>query len=149
MAINKSDLYSSLWASCDELRGFKVYLSPMIDCSDGLVINDIQWTRIVELDLVPHPRLGRPEIIRMDYGMVDGSIRMRVRSGCGRWLHAASLERGRFAGSQPQRRTVPVMAQRSAGLVRCGKRKTGTRVSPSGSANKEMIGKTEHDGQDT
>ena len=42
--------------------------------------NDIQWTRIVELDLVPHPRLGRPEIIRMDYGMQDGSIRMRVRA---------------------------------------------------------------------
>mgnify|MGYP000904673605 CR=1 FL=1 len=42
--------------------------------------SDIQWTRIVELDLVPHPRLARPEIIRMDYGMVDGSIRMRVRA---------------------------------------------------------------------
>lgn len=46
------------------------------ECSD----NDIQWTRIVELDLVPHPRLARPEIIRMDYGMTDGSIRMRVRA---------------------------------------------------------------------
>ncbi len=42
--------------------------------------NDIQWTRIVELDLVPHPRLSRPEIIRMDYGMKDGSIRMCVRA---------------------------------------------------------------------
>ena len=42
--------------------------------------NDIQWTRIVELDFVPHPRLSRPEIIRMDYGMRDGSIRMRVRA---------------------------------------------------------------------
>lgn len=42
--------------------------------------NDIQWTRIVELDLVPHPRLARPEIIKMDYGMIDGSIRMRVRA---------------------------------------------------------------------
>lgn len=42
--------------------------------------NDIQWTRIVELDLVPHPRLGRPEIIQMDYGMQDGSIRMRLRA---------------------------------------------------------------------
>lgn len=41
---------------------------------------DIQWTRIVELDLVPHPRLSRPEIIRMDYGIKDGSIRMRVRA---------------------------------------------------------------------
>lgn len=42
--------------------------------------NDIQWTRIVELDFVPHPRLARPEIVRMDYGMKDGSIRMRVRA---------------------------------------------------------------------
>lgn len=42
--------------------------------------NDIQWTRIVELDFVPHPRLERPEIIKMDYGMQDGAIRMRVRA---------------------------------------------------------------------
>ena len=42
--------------------------------------NDIQWTRIVELNLVPHPRLNRPEIIRMDYGMTRGSIRLRVRA---------------------------------------------------------------------
>lgn len=41
---------------------------------------DIQWTRIVELDFVPHPRLERPEIIKMDYAMTDGSIRMRVRA---------------------------------------------------------------------
>jgi len=42
--------------------------------------NDIQWTRIVELDFVPHPRLEHPEIIKMDYGMTEGSIRMRVRA---------------------------------------------------------------------
>ncbi len=42
--------------------------------------NDIQWARIVEMDFVPHPRLERPEIIRMDYGMEGGSIRMRVRA---------------------------------------------------------------------
>jgi len=42
--------------------------------------NDIQWTRIVELDFVPHPRVERPEIIKMDYGMTDGSIRIRVRA---------------------------------------------------------------------
>nr|WP_259374438.1 WYL domain-containing protein [Calidifontimicrobium sp. SYSU G02091] len=42
--------------------------------------HDIQWTRIVELEFVPHPRLEHPEIIRMDYGMTDGSIRMRVRA---------------------------------------------------------------------
>ena len=42
--------------------------------------NDIQWMRIVELDFVPHPRLERPEIIKMDYEMIDGSIRMCVRA---------------------------------------------------------------------
>ena len=42
--------------------------------------NDIQWTRIVELDFVPHPSVERPDIIKMDYGMTDGSIRMRVRA---------------------------------------------------------------------
>lgn len=29
--------------------------------------NDIQWTRIVELDFVPHPSVERPDIIKMDY----------------------------------------------------------------------------------
>lgn len=41
---------------------------------------DIQWTRIVELDLVPHPRLNRREIIELDYGMQNGLIRLRVRA---------------------------------------------------------------------
>jgi len=107
--------------------------------------NDIQWTRIVELNLVPHPRLARPEIIKMDYRMTDGSIQMRVRA-CGRGLHASALERRCVARSQSWRGAVPPLAQRPAGLVRCGKRKAGTRVSPSGVANKEMMGKTENDG---
>lgn len=42
--------------------------------------SDIQWTRIVELDFVPPPRVERPEIVKMDDGMTDGSIRMRVRA---------------------------------------------------------------------
>lgn len=42
--------------------------------------HDIQWTRIVELELVPHPRLARPEIVRMDYGMTSGALRTRVRA---------------------------------------------------------------------
>lgn len=42
--------------------------------------HDIQWTRIVELELVPHPRLERPEIVRMDYGMQRESLRLHVRA---------------------------------------------------------------------
>lgn len=41
---------------------------------------DIQWTRIVELDLVPHPDQPRPEITEMDYGMHGGALRMKLRA---------------------------------------------------------------------
>lgn len=48
--------------------------------SSELPDNDIQWTRIVELNFVPHPRLERPDIIKMDFGMAGDSITMRVRA---------------------------------------------------------------------
>lgn len=41
---------------------------------------DIQWTRIVELELVPHPDQPRPEITKMDYKMEAGSLRMKLRA---------------------------------------------------------------------
>ncbi len=41
---------------------------------------DIQWTRIVELELVPHPDQPHPEITEMDYAMRDGVIRMKLRA---------------------------------------------------------------------
>ncbi len=41
---------------------------------------DIQWTRIVELELVPHPDQPRPEITAMDYGMRDGALRLKLRA---------------------------------------------------------------------
>jgi WYL domain len=41
---------------------------------------DIQWNRIVELELVPHPDQPRPEITEMDYGMRDGVLQMKLRA---------------------------------------------------------------------
>ncbi len=41
---------------------------------------DIQWTRIVELELVPHPDQPRPEITEMDYSMRDGMLRINLRA---------------------------------------------------------------------
>lgn len=41
---------------------------------------DIQWTRIVELELVPHPDQLRPEITEMDYGMRNGVLRVKLRA---------------------------------------------------------------------
>lgn len=41
---------------------------------------DIQWTRIVEVDLVPHPDALRPEIAEMDYAMTAGVLKMQLRA---------------------------------------------------------------------
>jgi hypothetical protein len=41
---------------------------------------DIQWNRIVELDLVPHPNQEHPEIIEGDYGMTDGVLHLKLRA---------------------------------------------------------------------
>lgn len=41
---------------------------------------DIQWNRIVELELVPHPDQHSPEITEMDYSMDGGVLRMKLRA---------------------------------------------------------------------
>lgn len=41
---------------------------------------DIQWTRIVELELVPHPDQHQPEITEMDYSMDGGMLKMKLRA---------------------------------------------------------------------
>ena len=41
---------------------------------------DVQWSRIIELELVPHPSHPRPEVVHMDYGMLDGKLKVRVRA---------------------------------------------------------------------
>lgn len=47
---------------------------------------DIQWTRILELELVPHPDQPRPEITAMDYGMTDGVLRMKLRAATAAYI---------------------------------------------------------------
>lgn len=44
------------------------------------LISDIQWNRIVELELLPHPGIAHPEAVVADYGMVDGVLRAKVRA---------------------------------------------------------------------
>lgn len=41
---------------------------------------DIQWSRIVELELVPHPDQKRPEIIARDFAMKNGVLKLQVRA---------------------------------------------------------------------
>lgn len=46
--------------------------------------NDIQWTRIVELDFVPHPSVERPDIIKMDYRRCHADPRAQFNQEPGR-----------------------------------------------------------------
>lgn len=42
--------------------------------------NDLQWSRIIELELVPHPDFRSRDVALMDYPMEDGVLRVRVRA---------------------------------------------------------------------
>jgi predicted DNA-binding transcriptional regulator YafY len=42
--------------------------------------NDAQWSRIIELELMIHPSVERPEVIAQDYDLVDGVLRVKVRA---------------------------------------------------------------------
>lgn len=44
------------------------------------VEHDVQWSRIIELALVPHPEHARPEIVRMDFDMPDGVRIVKARA---------------------------------------------------------------------
>lgn len=41
---------------------------------------DIQWMRIVELELVPHPDQPRPEVTARDFNMTDGTLEVKLRA---------------------------------------------------------------------
>lgn len=48
---------------------------------------DIQWNRIAEIELVPHPaNVQHPDTIEAEYGMEDGALRMRVRAAMAGYL---------------------------------------------------------------
>lgn len=42
--------------------------------------HDVQWTRILELDLVPHPDQPRPDITLIDYNMPSGVLHLKLRA---------------------------------------------------------------------
>ena len=43
--------------------------------------NDIQWNRVVELELVPHPaNIQHPDTIEAEYGMQNGVLRTKIRA---------------------------------------------------------------------
>lgn len=60
--------------------------SSMPPIDSELLQSDHQWNRMVDLILVPHPERKNPEPIQMDYGMIEGSLRMTVRAATAGYL---------------------------------------------------------------
>lgn len=52
--------------------------SPVL--KDETAESDVQWSRIIELEMVTHPNYPQPEAVRMDYEMPDGVLRVKVRA---------------------------------------------------------------------
>jgi predicted DNA-binding transcriptional regulator YafY len=42
--------------------------------------HDLQWSRVIELKLVPHPRNSRVELAQLDYQLDEGVLTVRVRA---------------------------------------------------------------------
>lgn len=42
--------------------------------------SDIQWNRIVEMELIPHPSIKHPKAIELDYAMQNGVCKQNVRA---------------------------------------------------------------------
>ena len=42
--------------------------------------SDIQWNRVVEMEIVPHPSLRHPKTIETDYAMENGVLQVNVRA---------------------------------------------------------------------
>jgi hypothetical protein len=47
---------------------------------DETVQSDFQWSRIIELELVPHPDFESSDVVLMDYRMENGVLKVRVRA---------------------------------------------------------------------
>jgi hypothetical protein len=42
--------------------------------------HDVQWSRVINLELVPHPSVDRPDVVEADYEMTNGSLRLAARA---------------------------------------------------------------------
>jgi hypothetical protein len=47
---------------------------------------DNQWNRIVDLSIVPHPKLSHPETIAMEYNMENNELHIQVRAAVAGYL---------------------------------------------------------------
>lgn len=62
----------------------------VLECStfseEELESQDQQWNHFVELELIPHPRYDNSEAIELDYGMMNGVMKVMIRAATAGYL---------------------------------------------------------------
>ena len=70
---------------------------------DQLLTADDQWTRMVDIELVPHPGVAHPVAVEADYGMSDGVLRIKTRAALvGYFLRRWSVDSSENHSLDPQ-----------------------------------------------
>lgn len=76
-----------------EFRDFvltRIKDTEVLECSilseKELETQDRQWNRFVELELVPHPSIKHSEAIELDYGMLNGVMKIEIRAATAGYL---------------------------------------------------------------
>lgn len=88
---------------------------------------DIQWNRITELELVPHPaNVHHPDTIEAEYGMEGGVLKVRARAA--------------MAGYLLRRWNVDCTEDHSLKLAGRPRRSTGPRGRPAGEVTPVALG---------
>ena len=70
----------------DEFRDFVLtriatpHVSSSLPLAHESILADDQWMRMVDLELVPHPRCRQPAVVEKDFSMIDGVLHLRVRA---------------------------------------------------------------------
>ena len=54
--------------------------SPGGACEGEIGADDVEWNRILNLEIVAHPEGVRPELVAMDFGVQDGVLRIAARA---------------------------------------------------------------------
>lgn len=70
---------------------------------DQLLKADDQWTRMVDIELVPHPGVEHPAAVEADYGMINGVLRIKTRAALvGYFLRRWSVDSSENHSLDPQ-----------------------------------------------
>lgn len=78
-------------------RMIKIHVLDEFACDNEKLSADEQWQRIVDIELVPHPKLTWPQAVVADYSMKNNQLKFKVRAATvgymlRRWMVDCSID---------------------------------------------------------